>query len=196
MAKVAGQHAKIINLEIQGVKELQRKLDALDKNVGKKIVRKALGKGIALIRKEAKAEERPRRRTGGLQRAIASKVKIYRRGATWAGVGVDAKKQFTDNAGRRYVPAKIAHLVEKGTRPHSILKGARTRIGRRYSRAKSLANMIGAKLRWAAGKRPQWHPGSRPYPWLNPAFLRTRERALAIIAAELRAGIEAMAKAT
>ena len=52
---------------------------------------------------------------------------------------------------RRGLPMRIAHLVELGTAPHSLAKGA--------SRRKGIMQHV-----------PPFHPGTRPEPFMTPAF--------------------------
>lgn len=57
---------------------------------------------------------------------------------------------------RRGIAMRIAHLVEFGTAPHSLAKGA--------SRRKNYLQ-----------DRPPFHPGTRPHPFFRPAFESTQD---------------------
>lgn len=56
---------------------------------------------------------------------------------------------------RRGLPMAIAHLVELGTAPHSLAKGA--------SRRKGIMQNV-----------PPFHPGTEPEPFFTPAFEATK----------------------
>lgn len=62
---------------------------------------------------------------------------------------------------RRGIAMRIAHLVELGTLPHSLAKGA----SRRYGIMQDV---------------PPFHPGTGPEPWFRPAFESTKQQAIQI----------------
>ena len=79
---------------------------------------------------------------------------------------------FTRRAGGReyvFVPANVLHLLELGTRPHTVGHGSSIR--------KSVQHGGG-------------HPGARPQPSLKPAVESKQAEAVAIAAAVLRQAIE------
>lgn len=61
---------------------------------------------------------------------------------------------------RRGIAMQIAHLVEFGTAPHSLAKGA--------SRRKNLLQDV-----------PPFHPGTNPEPFMTPAFEGTKNEVIA-----------------
>lgn len=60
---------------------------------------------------------------------------------------------------RRGLAMRIAHLVEFGTQPHSMAKGASVRRG-------------------LLQDRPPWSPGTPPKPFVRPAFEATKDRVM------------------
>lgn len=61
---------------------------------------------------------------------------------------------------RRGIAMRIAHLIEFGTAPHSLAKGA--------SRRKNYLQDV-----------PPFHPGTRPFPFMRPAYDATHEEVFA-----------------
>lgn len=217
--KAAKAKPQLLNLHIEGTEELQKKLDKLESKIAKKIIRKAVGKGLTPIRKAARGMVAGRRRTGMLHRSLATRVKVYRSGAVWGGVGTDVQKSAEFPRYGKVVPSNYAHLVELGTKPHSLKTRVDTKMIRRgmgifpslaaaiMKRAGQDPGVMTARYRDIARRQARdylyrrdklkgfrTHPGSRPYPFLNPAMQQQKASALQIIAAELRAGIEAAAK--
>jgi len=67
---------------------------------------------------------------------------------------------------RRGMPMRIAHLVELGTAPHSLAKGA----SRRYGIMQDV---------------PPFHPGTPPEPFFRPAYESTKDEVQESFAASL-----------
>jgi hypothetical protein len=80
-------------------------------------------------------------------------------------------------------PSKIAHLVELGTRPHSLSSGSKLRRG-----------LGGVLQRAAASMGGKLHPGARAQPALIPAKLQTGRQVIDLMTGILTDGIEAAAK--
>lgn len=89
-----------------------RKFARLGDTVQRRIVRRPTAAALTPISKEAKQNAPVKR--GFLKKSIGKKVKVYR-GGVWGGVGPRAgdKFVFTDDEGRRRVPANYAHIVHK-----------------------------------------------------------------------------------
>ena len=97
------------DIKISGLAELSQCLKALEKNVGKRIARKAMNAGAMELKQEIKhrvpilKEKVPHRRKGTLKRNIRSKTKVLRNGQvktrSWvkslSGKKVSAFKQAT-----------------------------------------------------------------------------------------------------
>jgi HK97 gp10 family phage protein len=99
---------------LEGDVRLRRKLERLETKSQKKIVRPAVNAALTPINKAAKRKASVE--TGLLKKSIGKKVKTYRSGTVWGGVGprTGFKTQMED--GRFRNPVKYAHLVELGTR--------------------------------------------------------------------------------
>jgi hypothetical protein len=76
---------------------------------------------------------------------------------------------------KRGLAMRIAHLVELGTAPHSLAKGA--------SRRKGLLQHV-----------PPFHPGTRPEPFMTPAYEATKEDVITTYASGMWQAIAAVAK--
>lgn len=132
------------------------------------VTMKGVKAGAKIVQKAAK-KAAPRRKkvrgfaldtgSGALRQSLGFKAAKGRRGKTlaYAVIGARKKVRKTVRVGGRTiiaVPAFYAHLVEKGTRPHSLGKGAKL-----ARRGKAAANVVGKQ-----------HPGARPQPFLGPAY--------------------------
>ena len=69
------------------------------------------------------------------------------------------------------VLAKVGHLFERGTRPHTLA----------IKRKKAMVTKDGIFI----GKRAQ-HPGTSPRPWLNPALDDNKGKAIRVFVDNLR----------
>jgi HK97 gp10 family phage protein len=158
--------AATVKATIQGMEELSKLLKLLPGRVQKKVLRKAIVAASSPIVKQARANAPVR--FGFLKRSVGRKVKTYRTGNVVAVIGA---KRGSGNS--RHEPANYSHLVERGTRPHQISKGA----------------VIDKVL--TAGKP---HPGAKPKPFLKPAFDANVQSSTKIAGNVLAAGIEAEAR--
>jgi HK97 gp10 family phage protein len=136
-----------------------RRMESLKQGMQNTILRKAIRAGAKSPREAAK--RMAPRDSGLLARSISVRIGTNRKtGAVYAVVGpkrgvIARKKAGALLPGR---PSKYAHLVEFGTRPHSLASGdklaRRTQAGRQAS----------------GGRR---HPGAKPHPFLAPAWRTT-----------------------
>ncbi len=172
-------------LEIVGIKARQALRPALSElgSVGVKAARAAVP-----------------RDTGSLKKSLGKRVRVYNGGATVVlvvGPRKDAKPKDGQPAKkgkfstlilkrggktfRRVTPANYAHLVEYGTRPHSLAAGDRMARPAKGKRAATQA-------RQSAGGPA--HPGTSPRPFIAPAAATIRAQAAALlskrVAAEIR----------
>lgn len=99
-------------MTLTGHRRLMRKFRHLGDAVRRRIVRRPTAAALTPISKAAKQEAPVER--GFLKKAIGKKVKVYR-GGVWGGVGprVGPAFTFTDDEGRRRIPANYAHVVHK-----------------------------------------------------------------------------------
>ena len=131
---------------------------------------KAVRAGAKIVQQAAKARA-PRRKGkggGGLRQSIGIKAVKGSRGKSLALAVIGARKKVVRMIPRgkkmvKSAPAFYAHLVESGTRPHAIRKGAA--LGRKGGAAK--------------GQSGGMHPGAKAQPFLGPAWESTRDRAIA-----------------
>lgn len=148
-----------LNLDLSGLAAIE----SLSKQRG--ISLKSVKAGAKVIQSAAKARAPKRKGSGALRQSIGIKGVKGTKGKTlaYAVIGARTKVSKMVRTGRgnklvKAVPAKYAHLVEKGTRPR-------------------------------AG-----HPGSKPKPFLRPAFDSNKSRALdaaaEVFGRELQAEIE------
>jgi HK97 gp10 family phage protein len=103
------------DVQLEGVRPLAEKLARLEQTVGKKIVKKAVTKGAAVVRKAARSNAKSM--VGGTMGGLLAKniaslaYKKQRRGshARWVGVksGVDEFVHVSRRGKRSYIPAAI-----------------------------------------------------------------------------------------
>ncbi len=99
-------------MRLTGHRSLMRKLARLGDTVQRRIVRRPTAAALTPISKEAKQNAPIKRKF--LKKSIGKKVKVYR-GGVWGGVGprVGDRFIFTDDEGRRRIPANYAPIVHK-----------------------------------------------------------------------------------
>lgn len=174
--------------EIQGLAEVVATLKGLPAKLQRKIMRKALSK--ATKGTVAAARRLVPRETGLLKKSIGRKVVTYKESGVLV-VVIGPRKGFRQDVTRRgrgkpsiADPVNYAHLVEFGTKPHSLLKGASSRGRLKKATADLVARGIG-----------KIHPGAKARPFLRPAFDQTKGQILQIFAEEVQKGLAAeMAK--
>ena len=159
-------------LHLYGAKELMRALYALPGKVRRKVSLAAVRAGAKPIISAA-ATAAPSQ-SGKLQASMGAKTKTYKRGAQSTIAVIGSRKGFAGiYRGYNRDPRYYAHIVELGSSRHLL----------------PYLMTVGGLIR-------QWwlHPGTRPKPFLGPAFAALTAVALDRIAAYLRRGIERYAK--
>lgn len=161
-----------MRLKITGDDELVGRLQALDKT-GSRITKRAITAAVQPVIQDAKDRVRPTSPTIadaiGFEQKLRNKGQYHhiRIGATVDPGNVTVKARINPITGRAkakwHNPAKTAHLVELGTKPHRIRLYGRIRID---------------------------HPGAKPHPALIPALEQNEALVEAIFAREAWAGIE------
>lgn len=133
-------------------------LDAIEKAAKKRaITLKAVKAGAKLVQRAAKGNAP--RRSGALKQSIGTKGVKGSRGKTLAFAVIGARMKVEKTfKGKLIRPGKYAHLAEKGTRPHSLIKREKGAVGKAL-RALKIAAGLGKK-----------HPGARAHPFLKPAL--------------------------
>lgn len=145
----------------------------------RQIAQKAVRAGAKLVQQAAKARAPKRKRSGALKRSIGIKAAKGRKGKTLAYAVVGARRKvITRYKGRKTVPANYAHLVEKGTKPHSLLKRAKGAL----AKLKRLA-----QVKAGVGRQ---HPGAKAKPFLRPALESQRQAAYSVMLRTLAAEVE------
>lgn len=182
--------AKVIGTVVLGLKDVVDVLDSLPTKIANQAVRRALYAGGKVIAEEAKGMVQIR--TGALRKSIVvepgksrernqimMKVTIARRSFKLInGVITKNKKKKGERAYRKgdIYPRNYAHLVEWGTKPHSLGKGSK----RKYA-------IVGMQ-------HGAWHPGAVPKPFLRPAYASKREEAVRVFAERLRRDVDGLGK--
>ena len=141
--------------------DMQRVDDALRD----KIAGKGISRALTPVLRAAKKNITPRKRSGLYRKSVIRKVKRYRSGIAVGLVGPDTSVvgQFE---GSRIRPQKYAHLVEYGTRPHRLGRGA---VLARDDKPKLKQVQHGYK-----------HPGAKAFGPLSRAAAETKAQAVAI----------------
>lgn len=177
MAGIKVEHGIGVRSGVVGVKETIEALREAGIELAGPPVRRALYAGVKIIRDSARAKAPVR--FGALKKAIVAQTRslnpaLKGRSAQHVGVVTIEKKAFTINpkTGRARVakrekgqrspykrgqiyPRNYAHMVEFGTRPHSVApKGSSVRDP---------------------------HPGARPKPFMRPAFDESIGAAQAVV---------------
>ena len=158
-------------IDLTGADQLKKVLSAFEVKVQKKLLRKAVAKASRPMVKEARKNARKIKESGLLAASMGVRIKRYPKSMSYVAVigprtGFKSKKR-NSLSGQRALrnPSNYAHLVEFGTRPHEISSENRSMI-------------IGGIYIKGAIK----HPGSRPKPFLRPAFDKYKGTALKLIA--------------
>lgn len=107
-------------IKLDGMKELQRAIERLPKELQRTVEASALRAGMGPVRKAARANLNKSKDSGLLQKSLGLTVRKTRRGQLTARVG--ARSGFTQMVTRKGSskpikanPTKYAHLVEYGT---------------------------------------------------------------------------------
>lgn len=165
--------------KVQGMDSLRNRLREFGVKFERSATRKAIKAGtrvfLASVKSALHADD-----TGALRMSLGDKTASYRGGKVLVGVVGPRTGTFAVGRGRAKTrklsrlgqklealgkqPARYAHLLEGGTRPHAIGSGstlARPEVvvnGRR--RRKAVPHM----------QRGRMHPGARPRPFMAPGY--------------------------
>ena len=180
----------------------------------RRIVRPGISKSARFVSRMARSKAPVQ--SGLLRKSIGVVVRTYENGNVVGVVGPrhDFKRPVSSSKGRKTIvtkrnvgqfadssnkivlqnPVKYAHLVEGGTKPHSLGKGSKIvqrrklgtvvavgKAGRRY-RKSIFASAAGQQT----GNR---HPGAAPKPFLGPAFTASLPMVKQIMAQEIKKGV-------
>lgn len=164
-----------IKVQIEGMEALQNKLRALAPASQRRVLRPALQKeGTRILQR---ARQNVPVQTKMLRRSLGQKTRTYPNGGVIVVVG--PRRGFRQViAGKPRNPTKYAHLVEFGTRPHSIA----TRVGGR--------KVYGRKRR---NYTTVMHPGSKGQKPLTRAYQTALVGAAVRMANQMAKDIERLA---
>lgn len=175
-----------LRFRTKGVPELVKALQAIDKKVAKKALKQAVKEAAKPILKDARSNVAVDTRT--LKKALGIKVKVYKGGSGIVGlVGVrkdkkgkpikHKKKVGTNRKGEDVFrdPVYYAHLVEFGTRRHTIAKN--DRLARKDRKQKQV-------------QTGRLHPGAKPQPFLRPALDGNRRQVKDTMIRVLKAALD------
>ena len=163
--------------KVEGLAEIVATLKDLPEKLQRKVVRKALAKATKPTL--AAARQRCPKDAGLLKKSLGRKTVTYvESGSIVAIIGPRGGfERMVTRRGRskpeKANPLYYAHLVEFGTKPHSLAR-ADTKIGRR------IANDMKIRM----------HPGTKARPFMRPAFDSTKGEVLRIFGEEVAKGLE------
>lgn len=100
------------SIQIDGLKELQRKLATLPERVQWKVMRPAVSAAATPVLKSAR--QKAKKRSGGLRKSLGKKIVTNKKTQSVTAI-IGPRKDFqTEVNGKPYKPSRTAHLVEKG----------------------------------------------------------------------------------
>lgn len=146
-----------MTLKLEGLKELNKALKQLDGKLATRINRRAIAKGAQVIRKEMRAQA-PRGK-GNLHKELRYKIKKSKEKTGFSGSVGPTKKAF------------YARFLEYGTAAHDI-PAPMTGRGRHKRKNNATVSFGGATFSRVR------HPGQRPTPFLRPAYMSARLKAI------------------
>ena len=160
-------------VKLTGFRKLERALAKMGPKVAKSVTNKAMTAArkpvVKAIRQESPKAD------GDLKKSIGHKAKTYKRSETKSNI-IGPRSRTIIRDGRRKNPALYAHLVELGTKPHTIGAGKVMRIG-----DKMIAGPVN-------------HPGTAPDPFMRKGWEKSRRIALARFIRSYRSGVARVAK--
>lgn len=111
----------MVTVQLMGVEACLQKLQAVNRSVGRRILRKGVRASVQLGAKRGKGHV-PKGQHGLLRKSLGWKLMKQRPGIFKAAgmVGPRTKVFLRVINGRRVDPGKYGHLVEGGTKPHVI----------------------------------------------------------------------------
>jgi hypothetical protein len=162
-------------------------IDAVLSEAKKRNITLKGARAAAKILKAAARGEAPKR-SGATKQAQAVKAEKGKKGATISFAVQGVKKKFVKmyrRPGRKepekVVPAFIDHLIQLGTKPH------RTGKGESLGRSATSRRAEVKRTNQATGGK---HPGAKPNPYRQRAWLAVKDRAGAACVAEMAKGTQ------
>lgn len=155
----------------------------IDEHGRRDVTLKGARAGAKVLERAAKSEAPRRKGSGALRLAQGVKAAKGRKGTTTAYAVQGSKKRVEKMVtlpGRkkptRVVPAYYDHLVQGGTRPHSVAKGQRLGRGVRMSKRGRIYGAAVTQTNQAGRKK---HPGAKPNPYRQRAWNSVQDQAAA-----------------
>lgn len=162
MALKRPSNSTSMSMEVEGVEALLLTLSLLEKKVATQVLAAAVTKALAPYRSAAR--RRAPMATGLLKIAIANVVRRYKKGGmNTIVVGVSGPRRNVGGKRASAIraaghenrePANYAHLVEFGTKAHTILPGPTKKAITVNGQPKAVADVHGVKAR--PFMRPAW----------------------------------------
>lgn len=153
------------SIQMSGLRELRRRLDRIDANMERRILKNCLTPAAKVLRDAWKAAA-PKGPTGNLKKSIRiSEVTTGKSPRRFAALKVGPGKSKTH-------PGYHAHLVEFGTKAHEIVAGTRR------------GSSTGKKVLYFGGRfhgPVVRHKGARARPFLFPTWRAKKPEVLALI---------------
>jgi len=164
------------DVKIEGVKNIEKMLAKLGYEVETRVIRGALRKAAAPIVATARALA-PRSSRPGKYGHMADSIRAEFPSDEQVRRGRQSMTTVLIRPSYKGGKSQLAHLVEFGTRPHTIpVRMVRTASGKTYF----------MRSNWKTVQ----HPGARARPFLRPAFDSNKHRAVKIFGKELERGIK------
>lgn len=149
-------------LEVKGDAHLQKALQKLTERPLRGVLTKAMTAATSPIRK-AMRESVPLEH-GWLKKSLGTRQRFYRRKqVVFAAVGPRNRPMIVE--GRKVNPVKYTHLVEFGTKPHSIVR-------KRFNSIKNTRGGLYLKQYGRFARRVR-HPGTRASGFMRRAYSQT-----------------------
>lgn len=142
----------MLTYQVLGVQDCLHKLQAVDRCVGKRIIRKGVRRSVQVAAKRGKSDV-PIGETKLLKKSLGWKMLRQRSGVFKAAGMVGARTKVFKRVinGRTVDPGKYAHLVDQGTKPHTIAPKNKARLAFISKETGQLVVVRGVQ-----------HPGTRP----------------------------------
>lgn len=157
-----------LDIKLDGLEGLTRMLGMMPYNTERRLVDLAAKGAMRPMLETARSNviSNGSVRSGLLAASLAIRSRKMRDGTRSTRIGPNHRvlREFTSASGLgfKYRPSSIAHLVERGTKPHVI----------KARRAKALSLHGGGRARKVQ------HPGSPAAPFMEPAFDRHKHQAV------------------
>jgi HK97 gp10 family phage protein len=166
-----------IKMDTSSLNHLIKAMEELDRKVRNNALRKALKEGRSIYLKAARTLVPTKYKV--LKKSLGFREKFkFAKGFAYSVIGPKRRAGKTIK-GLERIPTKYAHLVEFGTTPHSVNSGSKKGKGL-LGIAKKIFNLFTGLP----------HPGSRPKPFLRPAWDQNKSKILSEMEKILKSAIE------